>query len=87
MTAHPGSEKADLNVLEDMLYPRHVGFLHYESLLLSCVRLFATQRLQPARLLSPWDSPGRNTGVGCHFLLQGTFLTQGWKLHVLHLLH
>ena len=26
--------------------------------------------LQPARLLYPWDSPGKNTGVGCHFLLQ-----------------
>ena len=26
--------------------------------------------LQSARLLSPWDSPGKNTGVGCHFLLQ-----------------
>ena len=25
---------------------------------------------QPARLLCPWDSPGKNTGVGCHFLLQ-----------------
>ena len=29
------------------------------------------------RLLSPWDSPGKNTGVGCHALLQGIFLTQG----------
>ena len=28
--------------------------------------------LLPARLLCPWDSPGRNTGVGCHFLLQGS---------------
>ena len=27
--------------------------------------------LQPARLLCPWDSPGMNTGVGCHALLQG----------------
>ena len=27
-------------------------------------------RRQPNRLLSPWDSPGKNTGVGCHFLLQ-----------------
>ena len=27
--------------------------------------------LQPARLLCPWDSPGKNTGVGCHALLQG----------------
>ena len=34
-------------------------------------------RLQPARLLSPWDSSGKNTGVGCHALLQGIFLTQG----------
>ena len=28
------------------------------------------QRLQPTRLPCPWDSPGKNTGVGCHFLLQ-----------------
>ena len=27
-------------------------------------------RRQPTRLPRPWDSPGRNTGVGCHFLLQ-----------------
>ena len=27
-------------------------------------------RQQPTRLLHPWDSPGKNTGVGCHFLLQ-----------------
>ena len=32
--------------------------------------------LQPDRLLSPWDSPGKNTGMGCHFLLQGVFQTQ-----------
>ena len=36
----------------------------------SCVRLCATHRRQPTRLLCPWDSPGKNTGVGCHFLLQ-----------------
>ena len=28
-------------------------------------------RWQPTRLCCPWDSPGKNTGVGCHFLLQG----------------
>ena len=33
--------------------------------------------LSPARLLCPWDSPSKNTGVDCHFLLQGIFLTQG----------
>ena len=34
-------------------------------------------RLQPTRLLRPWDFPGKSTGVGCHFLLQRIFLTQG----------
>ena len=29
-----------------------------------------THRWQPTRLPRPWDSPGKNTGVGCHFLLQ-----------------
>ena len=32
--------------------------------------------LQPVSFLCPWDSPGKNTGVGCHFLLQGIFPTQ-----------
>ena len=36
----------------------------------SRVQLCATHRWQPTRLLRPWDSPGKNTGVGCHFLLQ-----------------
>ena len=39
--------------------------------------------LQPARLLCPWDSPGKNIGVGCHALLQGTFLTEGLNLCLL----
>ena len=30
--------------------------------------------LQPTRFLCPWDSPGKSTGVGCHCLLQGSFL-------------
>ena len=34
---------------------------------------------QPARLLHPWHSPDMNTGAGCHFLLQGIFLTQGFN--------
>ena len=38
--------------------------------LCSRVRLCATHRWQPNRLPRPWDSPGKNTGVGCHFLLQ-----------------
>ena len=40
--------------------------------------------LQPARLLCSRDSPGKNTGVGCHALLQGIFLIQGSNLCLLH---
>ena len=40
--------------------------------------------LYPTRLLCPWDSPGKNTGVGCHSLLQGIFLTQGSKPDLPH---
>ena len=32
--------------------------------------------LQPTRILCPWNSPGKNTGVGCHSLLQGIFPSQ-----------
>ena len=41
-------------------------------LLLSCVKscLWRPHRQQPTRVLCPWDSPGKNTGVGCHFILQ-----------------
>ena len=34
-------------------------------------------------MLCPWDSPGKNTGVGCHFLLQGIFPTQELNLGLL----
>ena len=40
--------------------------------------------LQPARLLCPWDSPGKNTEVGCHFLLREIFPTQGSNPGLLH---
>ena len=40
--------------------------------------------LQPTRLLCPWDSLGKNTGVSCLFLLQGIFPTQGSNLALLH---
>ena len=36
----------------------------------SRVQPCATHRRQPTRLPRPWDSPGKNTGVGCHFLLR-----------------
>ena len=51
---------------------RRILFYYLLLLLLSLfsrVRLCA-HRGQPTRLSCPWDSPGKNTGVGCHFLLQ-----------------
>ena len=33
---------------------------------------------------SPWDFPSNNTGAGCYFLVQGIFLAQGFRLHLLH---
>ena len=54
---------------------------------LSRVQLFAipwTIACQAPPESPPWDSPGKNTGVGCHFLLQGIFPTQGSDPGLLH---
>ena len=48
-------------------------FLHAWSVLSHSLRLYG---LQPTRPLCLWVFPGKNTGVDCHFLLQGIFLTQ-----------
>ena len=61
----------------------------------SCVCVLVTQScltlkphgLQPTRLLCPWDFPGKNTAVSCHFLLQRIFPIHGSNLYLLHLLH
>ena len=42
---------------------------------------------QSARFLCTWDSPGKNTEVGCYALLQGIFPTQGLNPYLLCLLH
>ena len=52
----------------------------------SCVQLLQRRGLLPSRLLCPWDYPGKNSAVGCHFLLQGIFPIQGSNLCLLHLL-
>ena len=53
----------------------------------SHVWLLGPYGLWPARLLCLWNFPGKNTGVGCHFLLQRIFPTQGLNSHHLCLLH
>ena len=51
----------------------------------SCLNLLRPNRWWPSRLLCPWDFPGKNTAVDCHFLLQGIFPSQRLKPRLLHL--
>ena len=49
----------------------------------SCPTLCSPMNCSPPGS-SPWDFLGKNTGVGCHFLLQGIFPTWGLNPHLLH---
>ena len=53
----------------------------------SLVQFFLSLWTEPARLLCPRDSPGKNPEVGCPALLQGIFSTQGLNLSLLGLLY
>ena len=50
----------------------------------SCLTLCNPMDCNPPGSSAHGDSPGKNTGVGCHFLLQGSFPIQGLNLHLLH---
>ena len=80
---------SDAWVCSELIFPTIIRSSRawYMLIRFSRVQLFATHGLQPARVLCPWDSPGKNTGVGCHFLLQGILLTQGSNQHLLCLLN
>ena len=54
-----------LNHLTPREFPRELILLHFMSR-----PTLRPHRRQPTRLPRPWDSPGKNTGVGCHFLLR-----------------
>ena len=74
-----------LNVCSPILY-----FTLWKSVLLSslsCVWLCNLIGRSPPGSSVHGDSPGKNTGVGCHTLLQGIFPTKGLNLHLLCLLH
>ena len=59
-------------------------FTYNKEIVVELLTLLQPHRLQPTELLCPWDSPGKKTEVGCHFLLQGIFLTQGSNPCLLH---
>ena len=66
-----------LFVCAPISFPMYPFFCCPYGVAVSCPTLCDPHRLQPARLLCPWDSPGKNTGAGCHSFLQGILLTQG----------
>ena len=74
--------KSSLNIwkftVHVLLKPNFENFEHYFTSVCCCCCYVTSvvsnsvrpHRWQPTRLPHPWDSPGKNTGVGCHFLLQ-----------------
>ena len=72
------------NVLQHFPYLVQKGLAIMVVQLLCRVQLLRPHGLQTARFLCPWDSSGKSTGVGCHFLLQGIFPIQESNLGLLH---
>ena len=62
----PHSQTVDASPSEPPAKSRTVAAKSLQS----CPTLCNPHRWQPTRLPRPWDSPGKNTGVGCHFLLR-----------------
>ena len=65
-------------------FPHPIPYYFLKMCVISCVWLFATPWTVACQTPLSVEFSGKNTGVCCHFLLQGIFLTQGWKLHLLH---
>ena len=69
-------------------YKMKSAYQHFAPQSLNHVQLFETPwtvACQAPLSRQEWNFPGKNTGVGCYFLLQGIFLTQGSKLRLLYL--
>ena len=77
---HDACPTLEFKLLDSLFKNGHPLFFPIFTCLLSGFSRVLSLRphgLQPTRLLCPWDSPGKNTGMGSHALLQGVFLTQG----------
>ena len=70
----------------DFISPKHHSTLHC-LLVLCLVASVVSDSLWPRELLCPWNSPGKNIGMGCHALHQGIFPTQGSNSCLLWFLH
>ena len=62
-------------------------YTHTHECVLSRVQLFVTPWTVASGLLCLWEFSGKNSGLGCCFLLQGIVLTQGSNLCLLRFLH
>ena len=91
MTSVPGSSVLFHFDKEQRTYEKqHIGILLLNTSwqLLSCGPILCNSMdFSQLGSFCPWDFSGKNTGVGCHYLLQGIFLIQGSNLHLLCLLH
>ena len=84
-----------VHIAESLLCAEETNTTLYNYMIIKqlCVSLCACSVManslqpQPTRLLCPWNFPGKNGGMGCHFLLQGVFLTQGLSPILLLLLY
>ena len=80
----PGWSLWGLSALERVWFYSSSSACSVTSVMSNSLRPYG---LQPTRLLCLWAFSGKNTGVGCHFLLQGIFSTQGSNPRLLGLLH
>ena len=77
---HLAHGQTSLNKDTHLITDTHVSTkMCMHAYVVNCVLLFATPRTVPPRFLCRWNFPGKNTGVGYHFLLQGIFPNQGIK--------
>ena len=79
-----GFQKESLNEVQG---PNKIPYLNWKVIVFvakSCLTLCNPRDCSPARLLCPWDSPGKDTTAGSHSLLQGIFPIQGSNSVLLH---
>ena len=87
---NPGIEPRSPTMRADALPSEPPGKPHssesvqFSSVAQACLTFCDPHESQNARLLCPWDFPGKSTGVGCYFLFQGVFQIQGLNPGFLH---
>ena len=88
LLAIQGTLKSSKRVFATLWYIAKLAYIPQKAFLVFVtLRSLQPYGLSPARLLFPWNSPGKHTGEGCHALLPWIFRSQGSNPHLLHFLH